>query len=88
MFIQMRRVTVRSRRRSLFRSVAVLAFGAAAWLAAPQPAFAHGVHIPGMQSELIAILIPVLVFIIVTGLGILGVFLYYRRDFGSGEEDG
>ena len=78
---------MRSRPDSLVRRTAVLVFGIAASLAAPQPALAHGIHIPGTQSELVAILIPILVFVIVTGLGILGVFLYRRRDFGSGKDE-
>lgn len=64
----------------------MLPFCAAVWLAAPQTALAHGIHIPGLQSELVAILIPVLIFVIVTELGILGVFLFRQRDIESGNE--
>ena len=58
----------------------------AAWVAAPQSALAHGIHIAGSQNELVALLIPILIFVIVTGIGILLVLFYYRRDPGTEEE--
>ena len=76
---------MRSRLRALFRAAALL-ISLAAWVAVPQSALAHGIHIAGSQNELVAILIPVLIFVIVTGTGVLLVLFYYRRDPGIEEE--
>ena len=75
---------MRSRLRALYRPVAAL-LSLAAWVAVPQSAFAHGIHIAGSENELMAILVPVLIFVIVAGMGVLLVLFYYRRDPGTGE---
>ena len=76
---------MRPRLRALVRAAALLT-SLAAWVAVPQAALAHGIHIAGSQNELVAILIPVLIFVIVTGTGVLLVLFYYRRDPGTEEE--
>ena len=76
---------MRSRLRALYGPMAAL-LSLAAWVAVPQSALAHGIHIAGSQNELVAILFPVLIFIVVTGTGVLLVLLYYRRDPGTEEE--
>lgn len=73
--------------RSVIRAVGVSTPATVAWLATPKVALAHGVHLPGIQSELVAVLIPILVFIIVAGLGILAVLSYFKHDFNSPEDD-
>ena len=72
---------MRSRLRAFLR-IAALSVSLAAWIALPQSALAHGIHIAGSQNEII----PVLIFIIVTGGGVLLVHFYYRRDPGAEEE--
>ena len=59
----------------------------AAWIAVPQSALAHGIHIAGNRNEVIALLIPVLIFVVVTGGGVLLVHLYYRRDPRTEEDE-
>ena len=76
---------MRSRLRAFLRSAALLV-SLAAWVALPQSALAHGIHIAGNQNEIIALLIPVLIFVVVTGTGVLLVHLYYRRDPGTDEK--
>ncbi len=77
---------MRPRLRAFLR-VAVLLVSLAAWVAVPQSALAHGIHIAGSQNEIIALLIPVLIFIIVTGGGVLLVHLYFRRDPRTDEDE-
>ena len=77
---------MRLRLRSFDRA-AVLLVSLTAWVAVPQSALAHGIHIAGNQNEIIALLIPVLIFVIVTGGGVLLVHLYYRRDPRTEEDE-
>ena len=77
---------MRRRLRTLLKT-ATLSISLAAWVAVPQSALAHGIHIAGSQNEIIALLIPVLIFVIVTGGGVLLVHLYYRRDPRTEEDE-
>ena len=77
---------MRPRLRAFLRSAALLVC-LAAWAAVPQSALAHGIHIAGNQNEIIALLIPVLIFVIVTGGGVLLVHLYFRRDPRTDEDE-
>ena len=77
---------MRPRLRSFVRAAALLV-SLVAWATVPQSALAHGIHIAGSQNEIIALLIPVLIFVIVTGGGVLLVHLYFRRDPRTKEDE-
>lgn len=68
------------------RRLALMAGPLALAALSPASVYAHGVHLPGSDSEILNAIMPFLISVLVASLGTLGVLVYYSFHRGPESE--